>query len=481
MAYADLSAFVRTLEAAGELRRIRERVSPILEITEIADRMVKTGGPALLFENVEGSSMPVLINALASERRMCLALGTERLEDLAERLRAVLEVKPPTSLLEKVKLLPKLADLGGLFPKTVRSAPCQEVVHEGTSVDLGALPVLQCWPEDGGRFVTLPLVFTKDPQTGLRNCGMYRLQVYDACTTGMHWQMHKQGADHYRRGFRPGSSMEVAVAIGADPAVTLAATFPLPEGVDEMLAAGFLRGEAVEMVKCRTLDLEVPASAEIVLEGRVTYGETRREGPFGDHTGFYSLADDYPVFHVHCVTHRRTPIYHTTIVGRPPMEDGYMGRAIERILLPAMQKQFPEILDISMPFEGVFHNLMLLRIRKAYPGHARKVMHGIWGLGQAMFSKVIVVVDEDVDIQNPREAAWVALNNIDPQRDLEFVTGPIDALDHASRLSGLGSKVGVDATRKWPEEGFSRPWPERIEMSPEIRALVDSKWDSYWK
>lgn len=480
MAHKDLREFIAALEKRGQLRRIAEPVSPILEITEIADRAVKGGGPALLFENVEGSRFPVLINAFASPERMNLALSVDKIDEVAERAQELLEFKSPASLAEKIKMLPRLADLAGFFPKTIKSAPCQEVALE-QDFSLLDLPVLQCWPGDGGRFITLPLVFTRDPETGKRNCGMYRMQVYDERTTGMHWQIHKQGARSYRKGFRPGEPMEVAVAIGADPVVTFAATLPLPDDFDEMIFAGFLRGGPVEMVPCRTVGLEVPASAEFVLEGTVTYGETRREGPFGDHTGFYSLADDYPVFRVRCLTRRRDPVYHTTIVGRPPMEDCFMGRAIERILLPVMRKQFPEIVDVHMPFEGVFHNLMLVSIRKAYPGHARKMMHGIWGLGQAMFSKVIVVVDHEVNIQDPAETAWIALNHIDPQRDFEFVQGPVDSLDHASRLPNYGSKVGIDATRKWPEEGFTRPWPDRIAMSGEVKARVDALWPRLFK
>jgi 4-hydroxy-3-polyprenylbenzoate decarboxylase len=325
------------------------------------------------------------------------------------------------------------------------------------------------------------MVFSRNPETGKRNCGMYRLQVFDERTTGMHWQTHKQGAEHYRRrlaaaGKGERARMDVAVAIGADPATMYSAILPLPPDLDEMMLAGFLRGKPVEMVKCHTIDLEVPAHAEIVLEGYVELGETRREGPFGDHTGYYSLADDYPVFHVTCVTQRRDPIYPTTIVGPPPMEDFYMGKAIERIFLPLLRLQLPEVRDMCMPAEGIFHNLMLVSIRKSYPGHARKVMSAIWGIGQAMFSKVIVVVDDDVDVQNLSETAWRALNNIDPERDIQFTMGPIDSLDHASRLVNYGSKMGVDATRKWPGEGFTREWPEVIRMSPEVKARVDQLW-----
>jgi 4-hydroxy-3-polyprenylbenzoate decarboxylase len=339
------------------------------------------------------------------------------------------------------------------------------------------LPALQCWPEDGGRFITLPLVFSRNPDTGKRNCGMYRMQIFDDRTAGMHWQTHKQGAEHYRRAGHLGHKrMDVAVAIGADPVTMYSAILPLPPDLDEMIFAGFLRQRPVEMVKCRTADLEVPANAEIVLEGYVELGELRTEGPFGDHTGFYSLADEYPVFHVTCLTRREQPIYATTIVGPPPMEDYYMGKAIERIFLPLMRLQLPEVRDIAMPAEGVFHNLILVSMRKSYPGHARKVMHAIWGTGQAMFSKCIVVVDEDVDVQNSREVAWKALNHIDPERDIQFVMGPVDSLDHSSRLPNYGSKMGVDATRKWPGEGFTRPWPNMIEMSPEVKRRVDDLW-----
>lgn len=476
MAYTDLRDFVRALEQAGELKRIPFEVDPKLEITEFADRAVKQGGPALLFEKPRGSSMPVLINAFASMRRMEIALEAKSVEEHAARISEMLEMRMPQGLINKLKMLPKLADMANFFPRTAGSGPCKEVVRRG-DFSLKELPVLTCWPGDAGPFITLPMVFTRNPETGKRNCGMYRMQVYDDRATGMHWQTHKQGAEHYRRLRRQGvARMPVAVAIGADPATMYSAILPLPPDLDEMMIAGFLRNKPVEMVKCETVDLEVPANAEIVLEGYVEIGETRREGPFGDHTGFYSLDDDYPVFHVECMTHRRDPIYATTIVGPPPMEDFYMGKAIERIFLPLMRLQLPEVRDMCMPAEGVFHNLMLVSIRKSYPGHARKVMHAIWGLGQAMFTKVIVVFDEDVDVQNVSEAAWIALNNIDPERDIEFVRGPVDSLDHASRLPDYGSKMGIDATRKWPEEGFARRWPERIVMSNEVKARVDELW-----
>ncbi len=477
MAYADLRDFIRVLERRGELKRISFPVDPVLEITEFADRAVKSGGPALLFEKPVGSRVPVLINAFASTRRMEIALQVDTVEGVARRISEYLEMRNPQGLMNKLKMLPKLADMAKFPPKMVSSGPCKEVIeHEDFS--LLDFPILKCWPLDAGRFITLPLVFTRNPETGQPNCGMYRMQVYDERTTGMHWQTHKQGAEHYRRLQREGKTarMPVAVAIGAEPATMYSAILPMPPDLDEMLIAGFLRRQPVEMVQCETCDLQVPARAEIVLEGYVEIGEKRREGPFGDHTGFYSLEDDFPVFRVTCLTRRKNPIYATTIVGQPPMEDFYMGKAIERIFLPLMRLQLPEVRDIAMPAEGVFHNLMLVSMRKSYPGHARKVMHAIWGLGQAMFTKCIVVVDEDVDVQNYSEVAWWAFNNIDPERDIEFVHGPVDTLDHASRLPDFGSKMGVDATRKWASEGFQRPWPKPIRMDEETKRRVDELW-----
>lgn len=477
MAHDDLRGFIRALEKDKELRRIGIEVDPILEITEFADRSVKNGGPALLFEKPKGYATPVLINSLASMRRMEIAMQVDSVEEIAARIVEYLEMKMPEGLMGKLKMLPKLAEMGSFFPKMVNRAPCQEIVRtEGFS--LFDYPVLKCWPEDGGRYITLPMVFSRNPDNGKRNCGMYRIQIYDERTAGMHWQTHKQGAEHYRRLAAEGKKirMDVAVAIGSDPATMYSAILPLPPDLDEMMIAGFLRNSPVEMVKCHAVDLEVPANAEIVLEGYVELGELRTEGPFGDHTGFYSLADEYPVFHVTCVTQRRDPVYATTIVGPPPMEDFYMGKAIERIFLPLMRLQLPEVRDICMPAEGVFHNMILVAIRKSYPGHARKVMSAIWGLGQAMFSKCIVIVDEDVDVQNIREVAWKALNNIDPERDIQFTMGPVDSLDHASRLPNYGSKMGIDATRKWVGEGFTRPWPPLITMSAEVKQRVDELW-----
>ncbi|HSD72851.1 MAG TPA: menaquinone biosynthesis decarboxylase [Thermoanaerobaculia bacterium] len=476
MAFRNLTEFLRALEAEGDLVRISRAVSPRLEIAEIADRSVKGDGPALLFENVSGSEMPVAINVFASRRRMLKALGLSRFEEWEARLEPLLDPRPPEGLLEKLRTIPKVTELAGIFPKTVRSGPCQEIVATGEEVDLGRLPVLTCWPEDAGPFITLPLVITRDPASGKVNVGVYRMQVFDRNTTGMHWQKHKDGAGQARGYEREGRRMEVAVAIGADPATVFSGIAPLPPGISEFLFAGFVRGESVPLVAGKTVDLLVPAEAEIILEGYVDPGERRREGPFGDHTGFYSLDDDFPVFHVTAVTRRREPIYLTTIVGKPPMEDGFMGEAVERLFLPLVRRMIPEIVDMHMPVHGIFHNLMLVSIDKRYPGHARKTMHAIWGTGQMMFTKTIVVFDRDADLKNGPEALWRALTAIDPERDIEFVHGPVDELDFASRLPCYGSKIGIDATRKWKEEGFARRWPDEISMSEEVRRRVDAIW-----
>ena len=516
MAYDDLRGFIAALERAGELKKIATDVDPILEITEITDRVSKghggkggaAGGPALLFQNVKGyPGAQVLINQFGSESRMKLALEVGALDEIADRIRHFMDVKSPQGFLDKVKMLPMLAEMGKFFPKMVSSGPCKEVILKD-KFSLLDFPVLQCWPNDGGRFITLPCVVTRDPKTGKRNVGMYRIQVYDEKTTGMHWQRQKVAAEHVRdlmrasaaggnparpsaavdimarslggsvlaAGNRPTGKMEVAVAIGTDPALTFSAIVPAPPEVEEYMIAGFLRQKPVELVKCETVDLEVPANAEIVLEGYINLDELRTEGPFGDHTGFYSLADEYPVFHATCITHRKNPIYATTIVGKPPMEDAFMGKAVERIFLPMMKLTIPEIVDVNLPVEGVFHNLMLVSIRKSYPGQARKVMNAIWSLGQAMFTKCIIVVDEDVDVQDVGDVTLKVCNHIDPERDIQFTMGPIDSLDHASRLPNYGSKMGIDATRKWTSEGFSRPWPDEIAMDAKTKALVDAKW-----
>ncbi len=477
MAYRDLREFIQKLEREGELKRIRTEADPVLEITEITHRVTRAGGPALLFERPKGSSHPLLINILGSERRINLALEVDSLEEVAARIRGFLDMQSPQGLFDKIKMLPKLAELGSFFPKSVKSGPCKEVVRR-SDINLFEFPILKCWPQDGGRFITWPLVFTRNPETGKRNVGVYRMQIYDERTTGMHWQTQKHGAEHFRRARaqNPEGKIPVAVAIGADPVTCLAGILPIPPDLDEMMFAGFLRRQPVEMAPCETVDLEVPANSEIVLEGYVALDELRTEGPFGDHTGFYSLEGEYPVFHIQCITHRKEPIYLTTIVGPPPQEDYYMGHAVERIFLPVMRMQYPEIVDIAMPAEGIFHNLMIVSIRKSYPGHARKIMNAIWSLGQAMFTKVLVVVDHDVNVQDFREVTWKTLCAIDPERDVQFVFGPADTLDHAARMQDYGSKMGIDATRKWATEGFSRPWPDEIRMDEATKKRVESLW-----
>jgi len=479
VAYKDLRDFLKKLEKSGELRRVTAEVDPVLEITELTDRGVKAEGPALLFERPKGSRIPVVTNLVASERRMNLALEVDSLDEIANRVRSFIDVQSPQGILEKLKLLPKLAEIGAFFPKTVRSGDCQEVVKtEGFS--LFEFPILQCWPQDGGRYITWPMVITKNPENGKRNVGTYRMQVFDERTTGMHWQTQKHGADHYRssKEKNPGGKLDVAVAIGADPATAMAGILPVPPDMDEFLFSGFLRREPVELVGCKTVDLEVPANAEIVLEGYVEIGGMRTEGPFGDHTGFYSLEGQFPVFHVTCITHRKEPVYLTTIVGPPPQEDYFIGHAIERIFLPVMKMQYPEIVDVAMPAEGIFQNLMIVAIKKSYPGQARKIMNAIWSLGQAMFTKVVVVVDHDVNVQDSREVVWKALCAIDPERDIQFVLGPVDTLDHAARRQDFGSKMGIDATRKWPEEGYYGRWPDEIKMDSATKNRVERIWET---
>jgi 4-hydroxy-3-polyprenylbenzoate decarboxylase len=516
LAYDDLRAWIKALDKAGELKRIHEPVDPVLEISEITDRVSKrgvpAGGSALLFENVKGHpGSQVLMNQFGSERRMKMALEVDSLDEVAGRIETLMQLKSPDGLLGKLKMLPMLAEVGRFFPRTVaaKDAPCKQVIlRENFSVL--QFPVLQCWPLDGGRFITLPCVITRDPKSGKRNMGMYRMQVYDHQTTGMHWQRQKVAAEHLRERLRAAAvtdasgdasaarvrvmaetaggttaialpegtnrRLEVAVVIGTDPATTFSAIVPAPPEVEEFVIAGFLRQAPVDLVNCETVDLQVPANAEIVLEGYVELDELRMEGPFGDHTGFYTMEEEYPVFHITCITHRRDPIYAATIVGKPPMEDAWMGKAVERIFLPLMRLTIPEIVDINLPVEGVFHNLMIVSIRKSYAGQARKVMNGIWSLGQAMFTKCIIVVDEDCDVQDVGEVTLRVANNIDPERDIQFTLGPVDSLDHSSRLPNYGSKMGIDATRKWNAEGFTRPWPQMIAMDQSTRTRVDAIW-----
>jgi 4-hydroxy-3-polyprenylbenzoate decarboxylase len=483
----NLSEFIDAIDRAGELVRVRQPVSVTLELSEIADRVMKQpgGGKALLFEHVtladgSRSEFPVAINLFGSMRRMALALGVERLDKIGHRITELLDLKVPEGLVAKLALVPRLLEVAK-FPPRVRGGrpPCQDVVQRGDDVDLSRLPIIKCWPEDGGPYVTLPMVISKDPVRGIRNVGMYRVQYLGPREVAMHWQRHKVGAAHWREMAERGETMPVCIAVGADPASVYAASAPLPPTVDEFLFAGFLRRAPVSLARAVTCDLEVPAEAEFVIEGYVDPREPLvTEGPFGDHTGFYSLADLYPKVHVTALTRRTRPVYATTIVGRPPMEDFYLGHATERIFLPLLRLTLPEIVDYHMPAEGIFHNLVFVSIDKQYPGHAYKVMNALWGQGLMSLAKVLVVVDKWVDVRNPQEAWWVALNHIDPERDARFTMGPIDVLDHASRAFSYGSKMGLDATRKWPEEGFAREWPKVIEMDPAVKRRVDAMWAS---
>ncbi len=487
MPFENIRDFISLLERQGELIRIKTEVDAVLEIAEITDRVSKGMGAAnkaLYFERVKGSTFPVVTNAFGSLRRMSLALEVRELDEIGLRIRDIVDPAslfpgPGAGLMDKIQMLPKLAELSNFFPKTVKKAPCQEVVLTGDQVDLSRIPILQCWPADGGRFITLPMVCTVDPITGITNVGMYRMQVYDGRTTGMHWHKHKDGARHYQHYEGAGKRMDVAVAIGGDPSIIYASTAPLPPAIGEFVFAGFLRKKPLEVVQCRTVDVRVPAESEFVLEGYVEPGESRREGPFGDHTGYYSEADDYPVFHLTAITHRKDAIYPATLVGRPPQEDAYLGKATERIFLPLLQMVSPDILDMDMPVEGVFHNNVIVKIQKRYPGHGKKAIHTIWGTGMLMLSKFVIVCDEDVNIHDYSEVTWKVMNHVDPQRDVIITDGPLDILDHACPHIGFGGKMGIDATRKGPGEGFKRPWPDEVRMEPSIRRLVEDRWKEY--
>jgi 4-hydroxy-3-polyprenylbenzoate decarboxylase len=482
----NLQEFVRALEEAGELIRLRRPISAVREITEIADRCMKSpgGGPALLVEqptlaNGSTSALPAGINLFGSMRRMSMALGVEDLDAIGDRITELLTLKVPEGWREKVALLPKLAEITRFPPRTVSGKPpCQEVVLRGEEVDVERLPNLTCWPEDGGAYITLPQVITRDPRSGVRNVGMYRIQVLGRDLLAMHWQRHKVGAAHWRDMAARGERMPVAIALGGDPPSMYSASAPLPPNIDEYVFAGFLRRKPVALARAVTSELKVPAEAEVVIEGYIDPAEPLvLEGPFGDHTGFYSLADYYPAVHVTAITMRSGAIYPCTIVGQPPMEDFYLGHATERIFLPLLRLTVPEIVDYHMPAPGIFHNLVFVSIDKQYPGQAWKVMNALWGMGLMSLAKVIVVLDKGVDVRDPDEAWWVALNHIDPQRDIRFTMGPVDVLDHASRAFTYGSKMGVDATTKWKEEGFDREWPSRIVMDDETKARVDAMWD----
>jgi 4-hydroxy-3-polyprenylbenzoate decarboxylase len=496
MAYRSFRHFLETLDQAGELKRIAEPVDTELVIAEWADREMKSagGGKALLFEQpiVDGkaSKFPVAINTMGSRRRIAMALGRESIDEIAQEIQLILKAKPPTDLREGFALLKQGIHLLHARPKSVKSAPSQEVVHiiqpstfskrqsgsdqpSESAMSLYDMPILKCWPKDGGRFITLPHVHTRDPETGARNVGCYRMQVFDERTTAMHWQVHKVGARHGKRYYERNEQMPVAVTLGGDPALSFAATAPLPDGLDEILFAGFLRRKSIEIVKCKTIDLEVPADADFVLEGYVQPGEMRPEGPFGDHTGYYTAVEDYPVFHLTAITHRKNAVYPTTIVGIPPMEDFYIGDAVVRIFLPVFKMNFPELVDMTLPAEGVFHNLVFVSVRKQYPYQAFKVMHGLWGMGQMMFSKYIVVVDEDCDVHNTSDVLFRLCANTDPERDTTVIKNPSDSLDHAPSEQNIGSHMGFDATRKLPGENYHRQWPELLKMTDEVKKLVD--------
>jgi 4-hydroxy-3-polyprenylbenzoate decarboxylase len=505
MAFDSFREFLQALESAGELRRISQPVATELEITELADREMKKpgGGQTLLFEkptiNGQPSPFPLAINTFGSHQRMARSLCRNSVDEAAAELGSLLKSKPPVSLRETLKLLGTALDLRHAKPKIVRSGPCKDVIHKfdapatrtepwppapdiksptlpaGPFPTLLNLPIQQCWPLDGGRFITLPCVVTRDPDTGDRNLGMYRIQIYDGQTTGMHWQLQKVAARHGRRYYETGQRMPVAIFLGGDPVFTFCATAPLPDGLDEFLLAGYLRKKSVELVKCETSDLEVPANADFVIEGFVDPKEPlRMEGPFGDHTGYYSLPEPYPVLHVTAITHRKDAIYPATIVGVPPMEDFYLGSASVKLFLPIFKMNFPEIVDIALPAEGVFHNLVFVSIKKSYPLQAFKIMHGLWGMGQMMFTKYIVVVDADVNVHNTSEVLFRLCANTDPQRDSTFTKGPSDVLDHATSEIAVGSKMGIDATHKLPGEGARRGWPPLIKMSEDVRRKMDS-------
>lgn len=503
MAYNSYRDFIDALDRAGELRRISEPVATELEITALADQEMKSpgGGKALLIErptiNGQPSPFPVAINTLGSWKRMAMSMNAESVDAVAAELGSLMKAKPPASIREAIKLLSTAFELRHARPKRVKSGPCKDVIHRFDAPasrttpwppapdwqnpstinqqppTLLNLPILRCWPLDGGRFITLPCVVTRDPDSGEINLGMYRMQVYDDRTTGMHWQLQKVAARHGRRYYETGQRMPVAVFLGGDPAFPFAATAPLPDGLNEFLLAGYLRRKSIEMVRCETCDLEVPANADFVIEGYIDPTEPlREEGPFGDHTGYYTLPEPYPVFHITAITHRKDAIYPATIVGIPPMEDFYMGSASVKLFLPIFQMNFPEIVDIALPAEGVFHNLVFVSIKKTYPMQAYKIMHGLWGMGQMMFTKYIVVVDADVNVHNTSEVLFHLFANTDPQRDSVFTKGPADVLDHATSEIGIGSKLGIDATRKLPGEGFPRPWPPLIRMDENIRAKM---------
>jgi 4-hydroxy-3-polyprenylbenzoate decarboxylase len=473
---SDLREWIALLEREGELQGVAAEVDPDLEITEITDRVVKSGGPALLFERVKGSELPLLINQFGTERRMCLAFGVESLDDVAAKLENLLELQPPSGLVDKVRSLGKLKSIADSMPKDVSRGACQEIVLTGDDVDLGALPIMRCWPGDPAPFITLPAVITRDPNTGVRNVGMYRMQKIDSRSTFMHWQIHKDGRADLLAS--PDGTIPVAVAIGLDPVTAYSASAPLPKHIGEFMVAGFLKGSPVELVQCKTIDLQVPANAEIVLEGTVSRDNVGLEGPFGDHTGYYTPAEEFPILRISAITMRRNAVYPSIVVGVPPAEDQWLAKATERIFLPAIRMSVPEIVDYDLPTAGAFHNCVIVSIRKRFPGHAKKVMYAVWGLGLLSLSKSVVVVDEGVNVHDYQQVFFHVCANVDPKRDVVLTEGPLDQLDHAPTLQSYGGKLGIDATAKGPAEG-AREWPEPISMSDEIRALVDARWGEY--
>jgi len=479
MSHNNLQQFIKNLESAGELLKISAEVDPKLEVAEIVDRVSKAHGPALLFENVRGSSFPLLINAFGSYKRMEMALLCDSFDEIAKRIESQMKIRPPKTFMEKIGMLSTLKEMAGILPKKVRKAPCQQRVFGPKGPLLDMLPVLTCWPHDGGPFITLPIVITKDPDSGVQNLGMYRMHKYDDATTGMHWHYNKDGKSHFDKYKTRGEKMDVAVALGGSPLIIYAATAPLPPDIDEFMFAGFIGSRAIEITRAKTVDLFVPAESDFIIEGYIDPSEERIEGPFGDHTGFYSPADSYPIFHVTCITCRNDAVYPTIVVGKPPMEDCYMAKATERIFLPILKLLVPEIVDMELPMEGVFHNCALVSINKKFPGQAKKVINALWGLGQMASTKFILIFDEDIDLRDYSTVVWKLLNNVDPKRDLLYSEGPLDALDHSAPYPNFGGKMGIDVTRKTTEEGMGRQWPDEINMSKIIREKVTSRWKEY--
>jgi 4-hydroxy-3-polyprenylbenzoate decarboxylase len=477
--FTDLREFLSALEKAGELHRVTAPVDPTLEISEIVTRTVRAKGPALLFERPTRGEMPVAMNIFGSDKRMAMALGVKDVDEIGARIGDRIKPELPVGFSGIMDGLGKVMQLKSLPPKKLRSAPCQERVLKGPDVDLNLLPGLVTWPQDGGIFHNYGLTHTKHPETGKRNLGLYRLQQHSRNTLGMHWQIHKDSTAHHAVAERLGQRLPVAIAFGCDPVVSYAATAPLPSDIDEYLFAGFLRGERVEMVDCLTVPLQVPAHAQVVLEGYVEPGERHPEGPFGDHTGFYTPVEQFPVLHIEAMTMQREPIYHSIITSKPPQEDGPIGRATERIFLPLIKLLVPDIADMHMPEPGVFHNCLIVSIRKRYPKHAQKVMSAIWGAHLLSLTKLIVIVDDDCDPRDLSEVAFRAFGNVDYAHDLVVTSGPVDHLDHASYQQFWGGKAGVDATRKLPTEGYHRGWPDEAVMSPEIVARVNQRWKEY--